>query len=98
MQTAFVCIEFQNEFTTESKEGKGKLHDAVKGCMESTGMLQNAASTCEAVRAAGGKVFHVPIMFKKDASDNPNKGLGILAGCAGGELVRERNWRLMSDT
>ena len=30
--TAFVFIEYQNEFTTEG----GKLHDAVKECMEST--------------------------------------------------------------
>jgi nicotinamidase-related amidase len=30
--TAFVFIEYQNEFTTEG----GKLHGAVKECMEST--------------------------------------------------------------
>lgn len=31
-ETAFVFIEFQNEFTTEG----GKLHDAVKDVMEKT--------------------------------------------------------------
>lgn len=32
-ETAFVFIEYQNEFTTEG----GKLHDAVKDVMDSTG-------------------------------------------------------------
>merc|ERR1711998_213205 len=46
----------------------------------------------EKVRGAGGKVFHVPIMFKADASDNPNKGIGILAGCAKDSLFTENTW------
>ena len=28
------------------------------------------------------QVIHAPITFNADASDNPNKALGILAGCA----------------
>ena len=36
-KTAVVLIEYQNEFTTEG----GKLHEAVKGVMESSGMLNN---------------------------------------------------------
>ena len=83
-----VCIEFQNEFASEG----GKLFPAVQGVMDSTGMLAKAASTAAAVRAAGGVVMHVPIMFKKDASDNPNKGLGILAGCAKDGLFTEGTW------
>merc|ERR1719333_884048 len=31
-------------------------------------------------------------MFKADASDNPNKGLGILAGCAKDSLFTEGSW------
>ena len=77
-KTALVAIEFQNEFTTEG----GKLYPAVNGVMKTTGMLAKAAATAAAVRAAGGIVIHAPITFKADASDNPNKGLGILAGCA----------------
>merc|ERR1711939_109701 len=69
-RTALVMIEFQNEFTTDG----GKLYPAVKECMSSTGMLAKAKALAETVRGAGGKVFHVPIMFKADASDNPNKG------------------------
>ena len=64
----------RNEFTTEG----GKLYPAVKGVMESTDMLAKAKATAAAVRNAGGLVVHVPIMFKADASDNPNKALGIL--------------------
>jgi len=87
-KTAMLCIEFQNEFATEG----GKLHEAVKGVMETTDMLAKASTTAEAVRAAGGKVFHIPIMFKADASDNPNKALGILAGCANDSLFTESTW------
>ena len=87
-KTALVCIEFQNEFTTEG----GKLHDAVKGVMASTGMLEKAAALADEVRGAGGKVFHVPIMFKEDATDNPNKKLGILAGSGAAACIpRQQN-------
>merc|ERR1719408_324000 len=55
-------------------------------------MLEKAAKTAEVVRRAGGKVLHIPIMFKADASDNPNKGLGILAGCAKDSLFTEDTW------
>merc|ERR1719488_439817 len=84
-KSALVCIEYQNEFTTEG----GKLFPAVKGVMESTGMLAKTAATAAALRAAGGSVLHVPIMFKPDSSDNPNKGIGILAGCAKDSLFAE---------
>jgi len=87
-RTAMVCIEFQNEFTTPG----GKLHEAVKGVMESTDMLAKTAATVAALRSAGGVVMHVPIMFKADASDNPNKKLGILAGCANDSLFTEGTW------
>jgi len=87
-KTALVCIEFQNEFATEG----GKLFPAVKDVMEATGMLAKTAQTASAVRAAGGVVLHVPIAFKADASDNPNKGLGILAGCAKDGLFTEGTW------
>jgi len=87
-KTAMLCIEFQNEFATEG----GKLYPAVKDVMESTGMLEKAVATAAAVRAAGGTVVHIPIMFKADATDNPNKGLGILAGCAKDGLFTEGTW------
>jgi len=87
-KAALVCIEYQNEFTTDG----GKLFPAVKGVMAETGMLAKTVALAEAVRAAGGKVLHVPIMFKADATDNPNKALGILAGCAKDSLFTEGTW------
>ena len=55
-------------------------------------MLAKAADTAAKLRAAGGKVLHTPITFKADGSDNPNKGLGILAGCAKDSLFTEGTW------
>merc|ERR1719247_3890024 len=60
--------------------------------MDSTGMMAKAAATAASVRAAGGTVMHTPIIFKADASDNPNKALGILAGCAKDSLFTEGTW------
>ena len=37
-------------------------------------------------------MFHEGISFAEDASDNPNKGLGILAGCAGDKLFTAGTW------
>merc|ERR1712110_497135 len=77
-KTACIFIEYQNEFTTEG----GKLHDGCKAVMEETGMLDKSAEVAKTARAAGIKIMHTPITFAEDASDNPNKGLGILKGCA----------------
>lgn len=86
--TAVLFIEFQNEFATE----KGKLHAAVSPVMEETGMLSKAVQVAAAVRATGGKVFHTPITLAEDGSDNPNKGLGILAGCHNDKLFTRGTW------
>merc|ERR1711966_38106 len=87
-KTALVLIEYQNEFTTEG----GKLHDGVKGVMEETNMLAKTVEAAAAVRAAGGMVLHCPISFAADKSDNPNRNLGILKGCASGGLFVEGTW------
>jgi len=87
-ETAIVCIEFQNEFATDG----GKLYGAVKECLEATDMLTKTAEVCKVAREKGAKVIHCPIMFKADASDNPNKMLGILAGCAADSLFTEGTW------
>merc|ERR1719343_1983044 len=87
-KTAVLFIEYQNEFTTEG----GKLHGTVKEVMVANDMLKKSVSVAAAVRKKGGKVFHAPISFAQDASDNPNKGLGILAGCAKDELFTTGTW------
>lgn len=88
-KTAMLFIEFQNEFCTPG----GKLHDAVKGTMgENLCMLDNAARVAKEARAAGIKVIHAPISFAPDGSDNPNKNLGILAGCFKDQLFTIGSW------
>jgi nicotinamidase-related amidase len=47
-RTAVVLIEFQNDFTSEG----GVLHDAVRGVMDSTGMLDNTRALVETARAS----------------------------------------------
>ena len=55
-------------------------------------MLAKSAKVVAAARAKGITVIHVPITFKEDASDNPNKGIGILAGCAKDKLFTAGTW------
>merc|ERR1712093_677832 len=55
-------------------------------------MLSKSAALATKARDAGVKIFHAPISFKEDASDSPNKGLGILAGCANDKLFTEGTW------
>jgi len=88
--TAIVMIEFQREFTDVG----GKLHGAVSEVMASTCMLANAAKVCEGARLKGCKIIHVPISFSKDKADNPNRGLGILKGCADGDLFLAGTWNV----
>jgi nicotinamidase-related amidase len=90
-KTALVCIEYQNEFTTEG----GKLYPAVKDVMETNDMLNKSSKVAQTCREKGAKVMHAAITFKEDASDNPNKGLGILAGCAKDKLFTEGSWNAM---
>ena len=87
-RTALLLIEYQNEFTTEG----GKLFPACKNVIESTNMLENSAAVVEIARSKGCKIFHIPISFKEDNSDNPNKNLGILKGCASDGLFKEGSW------
>merc|ERR1712178_582030 len=61
--------------------GGGKLYDSVKDGMETTGMLDKSVEVCDAARKRGAKIMLVPIIFKADGSDNPNKNIGILKGC-----------------
>jgi nicotinamidase-related amidase len=70
--------QMQNEFTTEG----GLLHAQVRDVMAANGMLDKSAQLCKAMREAGVLIMHAPITFAPDASDNPNKHLGILGMCA----------------
>jgi nicotinamidase-related amidase len=58
-ETAFVCIEYQNEFCSPG----GKLHDAVKDCLEATNMLPTSIQTIATARQAGCTIVHCPIIL-----------------------------------
>ena len=60
-ETAIVLIEYQNEFTSEG----GKLHEAVKECMDTTNMLENSSKLVKEARNAGCSIVHVPISFEE---------------------------------
>jgi len=85
---AVLFIEYQNEFCAEG----GKLYPAVKDCLQETNMIEKSVMVAEKARARGVKVMHAPIDFSEDGSDNPNKGLGILAGCANDKLFTRGTW------
>lgn len=87
-KTALILIEYQNEFTSPG----GKLHESVKDTMNSTDMLNKSLTVVNKARSMDVKVIHAPITFAEDASDNPNKSLGILAGCAKDKLFVQDTW------
>ncbi|MBV9489083.1 MAG: cysteine hydrolase [Verrucomicrobia bacterium] len=86
--TALVLIEFQNDFTTPG----GKLHDAVKGVMESSNMLQNTAQTVQEARAAGATIVYVPIHFTPDFREINPAPYGILKGCKDSQAFQQESW------
>jgi|ERR1712063_128753 len=53
-KTAILFIEYQNEFTSEG----GKLHNAVKPCMDETGMLEKSSALASKARDSGVNIFH----------------------------------------
>ena len=54
--------------------------------------LDKTVKVCAAARAKGAKVFMVPITFCEDGNDNPNKGIGILAGCDKEKFFTKGTW------
>lgn len=80
-ETALVLVEYQNEFTTEG----GKLHDAVKPCMESNNMLANSSALMKDLRNKGCLIMHVPIMYDKGHTEI-GATAGILKGIHDGTL------------
>ena len=73
--TAVVLIEYQNDFTSPG----GVLHEAVKGVMQSTSMLDKTVETVNAARAKGALIIHSPITFSDDYRELGENVYGILA-------------------
>jgi nicotinamidase-related amidase len=87
-ETAFVCIEYQNEFCSPG----GKLYDAVKECMEATNMLPTSIETIAAARQAGCTIVHCPIQFEPGHHEISSSPYGILAGVKNGGAFTAREW------
>ncbi len=87
-RTAFLLIEFQNDFTTEG----GVFHGAVKGVMDKTGMLDKTARVADAVRAKGATVMHAPITFTPGYNEITNHPYGILAGVVDNSAFVKGGW------
>lgn len=86
--TAVVLIEYQNDFASEG----GALHDAVKGVMASTGMLDNTRRFATAAREAGATVIHAPIQFADGYPELPEQPYGILKGVVDTNAFRAGTW------
>mmetsp|Transcript_13520 Transcript_13520/g.32748 ORF Transcript_13520/g.32748 Transcript_13520/m.32748 type:complete len:623 (+) Transcript_13520:236-2104(+) len=87
-KTAIILVECQNEFCSPG----GKLHDDVKGVMNSNGMLNNLSDLTDVARMIGAQVLHAPIIFNADMSNNPNNVLGILKDCRDNEVFIRDSW------
>jgi nicotinamidase-related amidase len=87
-RTAVVLIEYQNDFTSEG----GVLHDAVKGVMESTGMLDNTRRLVDAAREAGATIVHAPITFVSGYGELSQHPYGILKGVVDSSAFVKGEW------
>jgi len=89
-RTALVLIEYQNDFTTEG----GSLHDAVKGVMDETGMLENTKRLVDEARDAGATIIHAPISFAPGYGElgDPDKVYGILKGVIDSNSFVKGTW------
>lgn len=86
--TAFVLIEYQNEFATEG----GVLHGAVAGVMSSTNMLQNTVKVVDAARKKGAAIMHAPITFAEGYGELTRHPYGILKGVVDGKAFIKGTW------
>ncbi|EGD59981.1 isochorismatase hydrolase [Novosphingobium nitrogenifigens DSM 19370] len=86
--TALVLIEFQNDFTTPG----GVQHDAVKGVMESTGMLANTCDLVAKAREAGVTIMHAAISFADGYPEIASESYGILAGVKAAGAFKRGSW------
>ena len=87
-RTAVLLIEYQNDFTSEG----GVLHDAVKGVMQQTGMLENTLKLVEVARAAGATIVHAPITFQPGYYEISEHPYGILKGVVDSTAFVKGEW------
>lgn len=80
-KTAFVFIEFQNEFTTEG----GKLYGACEASLKKYSTIDNGAKLLNKARETNCLVVHCPILYEKGHNAISNHPYGILKGVKDGE-------------
>ncbi|ACY14937.1 cysteine hydrolase family protein [Haliangium ochraceum] len=86
--SALVLIEYQNDFTSEG----GVLHDAVKGVMQATQMLDKTKQVVERARAAGVTIMHAPISFAEGYGEITSHPYGVLQGVVEGNAFVKGQW------
>jgi nicotinamidase-related amidase len=86
--TAIVLIEYQNDFTTSG----GAFHEAVKGVMQTNGMLGNTIALVDKARAAGACIMHVPIAFAPGYPELGSHPYGILKGVVENRAFLKGSW------
>ena len=86
-KTALLLIEYQNEFTTPG----GKLHEAVKPCMDYSSMLDNSQELVLKARQKGVKIFHAAISFTDNYREIVSP-YGILGNVKGGTCFVKQSW------
>ena len=86
--TAIVMIEYQNDF---AKPG-GAQHEAVRGVMDSTGMLENSIRLAQKARSLGATVMLTPITFADGYPEIPKQPYGILKGIVDAGAFKKGTW------
>ena len=87
-KTAVVLVDYQNDFTSDG----GALHEAVKGVMDSTGMLKNTQEAVAAAREAGATIIHAPIQFAEGYNEITSHPYGILKGVVDTNAFVKGSW------
>lgn len=83
-----LSLRYQNEFTREG----GKLHDAVKECMDHTKILENSKALVDYGRSVGCTIIHCPINFERGHHEIADSPYGILAGVKEGHAFTSGEW------
>lgn len=87
-KTAFLFIEFQNEFTTEG----GTLHNSVKPSLDAFNTMVNAPMLLEKARSTECTIIHCPIVFEEGHEELKNAHFGILKDVKDGKAFTAGTW------
>lgn len=86
-ETAFIFIEFQNEFCTSG----GKLYEAVKSELERNQTIANAQRLLSGAREKGCLVIHCPFTLNQEWTAS-HACSGILSGILENQMFAPNSW------